>query len=70
MDYDKVVVMQHGQVAQMGSPEELLRGEADDFDGHDGLFASMVDAGGESASVHLRGLARAAVQRAQLGSAK
>lgn len=60
MDYDKVVVMQHGRVAQMGSPEELLRGERNDFDGHDGWFASMVDAGGESASAHLRELARTA----------
>ena len=47
-DYDCIVVMAEGTVAEMGSPGELLRAG--------GIFAGMVGAGGDAASQRLRRL--------------
>lgn len=50
IDYDKVLVMADGHVAEYGAPAELL---AD----RDGLFSAMVDSTGEDCAAYLRAVA-------------
>lgn len=46
IDYDKIIVMDKGKVAEMGSPLELLAMK-------NGMFSAMVEATGESAKLKL-----------------
>jgi ABC-type multidrug transport system fused ATPase/permease subunit len=50
MDYDRVLVLDKGQVAEFGSPKELL-------DNPKGIFTSMVEATGPGSAEHLRKIA-------------
>lgn len=50
IDYDVVIVMDKGKVAEMGSPKELLE--------LNGLFAGMVDATGPESAAQLKLLAK------------
>ncbi|GET88664.1 ATP-binding cassette protein subfamily C, member 1, putative [Leishmania tarentolae] len=49
--YDKIIVMDHGVVAEMGSPRELVMNRQS-------IFYSMVEAGGPSARNHFRSLVK------------
>lgn len=51
IDYDKIIVMDKGKVAEMGSPQDLLQDES-------GLFAKMVNATGLESAMHLKSLAK------------
>lgn len=51
IDYDKVIVMEKGKVAEIGSPQELLQDES-------GLFTKMVDATGPGSAMSLKSLAK------------
>ncbi|KAL7505713.1 hypothetical protein ACHAXN_003140 [Cyclotella atomus] len=51
IDYDKVIVMEKGKVAEIGSPQELLQDES-------GLFTKMVDATGPESAMSLKSLAK------------
>jgi ABC-type multidrug transport system fused ATPase/permease subunit len=53
VDYDKVLVMDAGRVAEFGSPAELL-------DNPNGIFYSMVEQTGPATARHLHQLARGA----------
>ena len=50
MDYDVVLVMDNGKVAEFGSPKELLSDE-------DGLFSGLIDSTGKESSIALRKMA-------------
>ena len=47
MDYDNIIVMDKGKVAEQGSPRELLKDEG-------GIFSAMVNATGPNASEQLK----------------
>ena len=47
MDYDSILVMDQGKVAEFGSPKELQSDE-------NGLFSGLVDSTGKESSVALR----------------
>lgn len=51
IDYDKIIVMDKGKVAEMGSPRELLQDES-------GLFTAMVEATGPESAMQLREVAK------------
>ena len=50
IDYDAVIVMESGKVAEVGSPKELLSS--------DGIFADMVNATGAESAAQLRLMAK------------
>lgn len=51
MDYDAILVMDNGIVAEFGSPNELLKKE-------EGLFSALVDSTGKQSSSALRNMAK------------
>jgi ABC-type multidrug transport system fused ATPase/permease subunit len=51
IDYDVIIVMDKGKVAEMGSPRDLLRDES-------GLFTKMVEATGPESAMQLKLLAK------------
>ena len=51
MDSDKIIILDHGNVAEMGKPSDLLEKEG-------GALRSMVDSHGEAYSQTLRQIAR------------
>ena len=51
MDYDVIIVVDKGKVAELGSPRELLSGE-------DGIFMAMVNATGPDSAAHLKLMAK------------
>ena len=51
MDYDKVLVMDKGRVAEFGSPKDLL-------EDNNGLFSNLVDSTGNESSLVLRQMAQ------------
>ena len=51
IDYDKVVVLEKGELKQFGTPLELL-------DDTDGIFARLVEENGAGVSAHLHAMAR------------
>ncbi|EJK49638.1 hypothetical protein THAOC_31466, partial [Thalassiosira oceanica] len=51
IDYDRVIVMDKGRVAEEGSPRELLMDE-------DGIFTAMVNATGPDSAAQLRRMAK------------
>ena len=50
IDYDVVIVMENGRVAEMGSPRDLLSSS--------GIFTDMVDATGAESAAQLKLLAK------------
>ena len=62
IDYDIVLVMENGKLAQFGSPWELLSGEANDQDSGRNRFLEMVQATGESTAAELMARAKEASQ--------
>ena len=51
IDYDKVVVLEKGELKQFGTPLDLL-------DDKDGIFARLVEENGTAVSAHLHAIAR------------
>ena len=51
MDYDKVLVMDDGKVAEFASPRELLKNER-------GHFSNLVDSMGNESSIALRDMVK------------
>ena len=49
MDYDVIIVMENGRVAEMGSPKELLQNDQ-------GMFSGLVDSTGEESAAYLRSM--------------
>ena len=60
IDYDKVLVLDRGMVAEFGTPKDLLANPH-------GIFTSMVDDTGEATSKFLKGVALGKVRPAQSG---
>lgn len=56
MDFDKVLVMDKGKVAEFGPPVQLLENE-------NGLFSNLVDSTGYESSLALREMANLAVEK-------
>ena len=46
-DYDRIIVLENGTVAQCGSPKELLEDQ-------NGLFVGLVDSMGHTGAAHFR----------------
>ena len=51
MDYDVIIAMESGRVAEMGSPRVLL-------DNKDGIFSGLVDSTGEESATYLRSMVK------------
>merc|ERR1712087_901185 len=51
MDYDVIIAMESGRVAEMGSPRALL-------DNKDGIFSGLVDSTGEESAAYLRSMVK------------
>jgi len=62
MDYEKVLVLDHGRVIEFGKPAELLEAMEGDSSSNRGLFLQMVEETGETNANLLKDIARRQVE--------